>query len=289
MELQIINVGQGNWNVLKMSYSNLFYDLGTCKNENESNIKKNIIDKNSEFFDKPFGVVISHWDVDHYRLIISLEKDKKLGNVMFFVCPENRPTLTAQKAYNIIKKTTKALVFEVPNLAKGSIIGRRGETPYKRFCDNLFNHPLLQKDLNAINYLFGSNNSFFPSLSLYHSVERKNRNKNSLILVLNYSVNDYVIFTGDSYYRDLDNYVLSGLDPNMNNIYLIVPHHGGAAGKFMLNNLSFKTAEAFISVGKNHYGHPLKKNINYLEMKFSNYNVFRTDSPVPLSNIVRIL
>jgi hypothetical protein len=47
--------------------------------------------------------------------------------------------------------------------------------------------------------------------------------------------------------------------------YLVVPHHGGNAGKFTYElETKTKVTSAVISVGKNPYGHPLKRNMDSL-------------------------
>ncbi|MDO5858614.1 hypothetical protein Q2490_15115 [Myroides odoratimimus] len=284
MELEIVNVGQGNWNVFQIFGVNIFYDLGACKNESETNILNNIIKNNKKLFDREFGVVISHWDIDHYRLIISLEKLGYLKNMKFFVCPENLPTLTSEKAYKIIEAYLSLDdIYKIPNIEKGAIIGKRGETPYKHFevkaFNKMFKKPKVFYKLDIITNsdTTRTTNLLTVEIRLYHSVERKNRNKNSLVMVINYSLDDYIVFTGDSYYRDLNEYIFKDLSSSTSNVHFVVPHHGGAAGKFMLDNLKFQKGKAFISVGKdNSYGHPNIDYVRDLKVQFGSENVLMT-------------
>lgn len=73
-----------------------------------------------------------------------------------------------------------------------------------------------------------------------------------------------MILSGDALYEQLSRDIL--VDLNFQHTHhLLVPHHGGKAGRFKYAR-PFKTlfGNAIISVGKNPYGHPIENNIESL-------------------------
>jgi len=316
MELEVVNVGQGNFNVIKIGGFNLFYDLGAPLQAKEVDVD-DIVSRNCSLFNTEFGVLISHWDVDHYRLIFNLEKVGKLKNMKFLICPNHLPNMTSIKAFDIVvaKNIYIHTIYNIKNNTcfknTTNIKVNRGDTPYSKVqfsnlaLESVTDLITLCKRLSA-NFLYNCNKKYLRvllgsycyqkdliCLDLFHSVNKADRNKNSLVLVLKYqnkaSINNYVVFTGDCHYSDLDKFILSTLDFPLNEVYLVVPHHGGGAGKFILDNLNLPNGkgEAIISVGHNPYGHPLLGNIMDLRKKFPNTIVFRTDKMT--NNIVRAL
>lgn len=293
MEFEIVNVGQGNFNVLKLLHFNLFYDMGAPVDTSESIIELNIIKNNEDLFNNDFGVVISHWDVDHYRLIISLDSLKKLDNIRFFIYPDDPPTTTSKKALSIIQKYIGSEdLHPIPNIKdkiEASVVVKdiieRGDTPYAEFEDNFVlklidgqQSTMISRNLDFISkHIFGCTADYYPkSIRLYHSAKRADRNKNSLLLSIKYSDNSYVFLTGDSYYRDINKYLFKWVG-FADKVCFVVPHHGGRAGKFDLSYLTFNKGKAIISVGKdNRYKHPLPSNVGELESIFGNVNVKAT-------------
>ncbi|MDR0229872.1 MAG: hypothetical protein LBI72_12540 [Flavobacteriaceae bacterium] len=301
MELEVVNVGQGNLNVIKLQQFNLCYDLGAPIWANEIEVDT-ILDNNIKLFDEEYGVIISHWDVDHYRLIFNLNKKNKLKNMKFFICPNYLPNVTSIKAFDIVlEQNIQILTIDnIENITAfkklSTLSFKKGDTPYVKALNlclcgfNIKQRPifLIQKVENEYKEV-----TCYPiSIDLFHSVNRLDRNRNSLIMTIRYenkgsSESNYVIFTGDCYYRDLNNYVFPTLYSNINDVELIVPHHGGAAGYYTLSNLIFRKGNAIISVGKNKYGHPLSNYIRELNNRFKHKNVMRTDSVT--CNILRTL
>ena len=89
--------------------------------------------------------------------------------------------------------------------------------------------------------------------------------------------NTSVLFTGDYDYTQVCNYMLPDVRYKCNQ-FLIVPHHGGNAGKFAYAcSTQNILKDAVISVGPNPYkpSHPHTNNIAALVAK--GFSVIRTD------------
>ncbi|MHC5311042.1 hypothetical protein ACYSNM_13445 [Myroides sp. LJL116] len=113
---------------------------------------------------------------------------------------------------------------------------------YYLFLENLNN---LNLDKNTI-----------IDIKLYHSVQRKDRNRNSLVKVINCPQDAYIIFTGATSYRDINSYIFEGMFSSSDTVYFVVSHYFVPAGMYIIDDLKFDKVKAFISVGiDNSYGY----------------------------------
>src|SRR5690606_21405355 len=84
-----------------------------------------------------------------------------------------------------------------------------------------------------------------------------------------------VILPGDAHYKQISRDILPMLNyPHDHN--LVVPHHGGKAGKYCydLPSSVVTIEKAVLSYGDNHYNHPSKENISSL--KTTGFEIRRT-------------
>jgi beta-lactamase superfamily II metal-dependent hydrolase len=113
-------------------------------------------------------------------------------------------------------------------------------------------------------------------LILYNACQNRSRNKSGIALSIRKSATS-VILSGDYDYSQISKYMLPDFNYKCSH-YLVVPHHGGKAGKFVYAASPLNILEdAIISVGPNPYcpRHPHMSNINNL--RGSGFSVVRTD------------
>lgn len=217
--LEIIDVGQGNWNRVYNENCELNYDFGASMKYSESKCKE--ILSNNNCLNKDMNVlVISHWDVDHYQLIQVLE-DEKLECFDFVVVPMKRKTLTAERVYDRLRNKCKNFNY-ISNLnGKYNKLSR----VYKN---------------DKVCLMVGNG-------------RKKNINLNGIAMII-YGENSAAFLTADHNYNQIWDFML-----NLSNagslIHIVVPHHGGLAG-YRKIALNLNAGDAIVSTGQNSYGHP---------------------------------
>lgn len=197
----------------------------------------------------PFGdcpaLVISHWDLDHYRLLFSVgNSDFKMLNEVFV--SSETVSVTSQTMLNVLQKNCSCpihIIHPASKTSKSRSIGMQLETNINSFC-------FLKGEKSASTNLSG------------------------LALIVN-GKDGIALLTADHSYSQIYNNMLphlqsisqssiSSLQNTFKNIYMVVPHHGGYGKKLLANfsfgNLNFphKLQKAIVSTGTNPYNHPLK-------------------------------
>lgn len=237
LSVNIRNVGQGNWNeILSGDNVRLVYDAG-CSMFSTYNFARTLIENKIVVYerDRP-GLILSHWDKDHYHALLWMS-DEELSHFSYFVCRDYLPNATSVNLFLRLQNTIGA--------------------------QNIFTIPAETRDerggLTRLNLINPTNNHLLLFNSQYH----KNRNVSGLILALR-TQNSSVIMPGDAHYEQLSVDVLPHLAFNSNH-YLVVPHHGGRAGSYIYQTHgNVSKNEAIISVGNNHFGHPIDYYLNQL-------------------------
>lgn len=240
------NVGQANWNeIWNNDQLVLVYDCGCPMFASESAVRLYIGDRARIISNHKPGLILSHWDLDHYHALLGLA-DYELESFDYVLCPNYTPTRTSQELYQrIIGLIGTYRVFSIPSITK---------------------NPNVKKNQLALL----SNPS--GNLLLFNAVENKNRNISGLLLSLR-NHNSSIIFPADAHYRQISQYILPHLSYKHNH-HLVVPHHGGNAGKFEYDFKNLMPQEAIISVGPNSYGHP--KNNNIVDLRGIRFHVTQT-------------
>lgn len=232
------NVGQGSWNELFVDNKlKLIFDIGTSYQAKRVQVEKlNLGREELIQKDKP-GVIISHWDIDHYHCLIPMS-DETLSSIQFFCFRNYLPTLTSRKIYSRIRELLSSKnVYPIepfPKAEKGL-----GYAPLKKIKND-------------------SKNVIF-----YNSCKHQDRNQNAICLAIRKSKSS-VVLPADTHYKQISKSILPDLGYE-NEHYLIVPHHGGKAGNFLYKiDKSSKLKTAIVSVGRNSYGHPNRDYLNQL-------------------------
>ena len=241
IKVNVRNVGQGNWNeIIKNDTFLLVYDCGTDVYAEPSEIRTLIDQRNANYRnDKPV-FILSHWDKDHYHCLLGMT-DEELTYFSKYIFRDDVPNLTSRKLYSRIAS--------VISLANIYAIGADDRVPKVR--------------VTSLRPLNNTSNQ----IVLYNSQYHKNRNISGLVVSLK-TANSSVVFSGDCQYLQVSQYVLPHLNYKHDH-FLIVPHHGGKAGKYIYDNpRNMKLKKAIISVGKNTYKHPDKVYLSCLNDTF---------------------
>lgn len=222
------NVGQGNWNeIYSGNKCEIIYDLGASIHYSSLEVKK-IVKSTDAFLDRP-SLIISHWDVDHYKAIFQIESTL-INHLCCVLCPSNLPNLTSERAFRILQDNCIYINAISPS--------------YSRKIKSRVSLELMYE---------------FSNLYLFRGEKSSDRNKSGLSIAL-WNKRGAVILAGDHHYsqifRDIYSKIPSGLELN-----IITPHHGGEAGKLdrFIGKIPMVN-KAVTSTGKNSYGHPKDEN-----------------------------
>ncbi|MDI1234541.1 MAG: hypothetical protein PSX81_09685 [bacterium] len=250
ISIMVRNVGQGNWNEIKQNDSvKIVFDAGAPTNASNISVLGIIGSKAIEYSKDRPGLILSHWDKDHYHSLLGMS-NAELGGFSFFICRNFIPNLTSRKLFERIKKALG--LNNIIAIAAGNKVTRGG--------------PTCLKPLTAIN----------NQIVIYNGQRNKNRNLSGLVLTIK-TGKASAILSGDCYYEQISRDILPHLNYTCDH-YLIVPHHGGNAGNYLYNsNKRNKLKEAIISVGNNPYKppHPYQNNIKNLVI--SGFKIIRMD------------
>ena len=258
LSFKIRNVEQANWNELYLNHKAwIIYDAGAPFLAGRKEVLHMIENREDLYRSDSPGLFISHWDVDHYHSLVAMS-DETIKRFAFVVCRDHLPTLTSRILFGRFSALLSS--DKVFSISAGPSV--KGSTPLTLISD--------------------PNNQIL----IFVGHEHKDRNRSGIVLVIR-TANSNVIFSGDVHYHQLSEYVLPYIGyPGRH--YLVVPHHGGNAGKFSYEVESkAKMASAIISVGKNPYGHPFKKNtdsLNRLGFSILKTNILRSDIEVDMQD-----
>jgi beta-lactamase superfamily II metal-dependent hydrolase len=230
--LIVYDVGHGNWNEIRNKDYRLFFDIGASKYYKEKDLRSLIQRANLKTKSK-VTIVISHWDVDHYHVLFGMEKSE-LQRIEKVIAPEP-PKNKNGNVPNTIDKAIKLLENEgvvtelVPKSKKTNKSTRKIELHVSQ--------------------------SIKSNIILYRTTGAKNKNLDSIVLY-HHSSNKSVLLTGDNYYDKVYEYILA--NKKIDGLVMVVPHHGGKAGKFVKRDWKAIPIETVVcSWGDNNYGHSL--------------------------------
>ncbi|KYG57880.1 ComEC/Rec2 family competence protein [Planococcus maritimus] len=242
--LIVHDVGHGNWNQIKSDEYTVFFDIGADKYYGKEDIRA-LIQKSGLEETERFSIVISHWDVDHYHVLFKMEKSelRKIEKVIAPTPPANIKGETPKTIARVIE------LLEDENICIEFI-------PKSRKLDNSTQKVEIHFSCVINSYI-----------SLYRTTGAKNKNLDSIVLY--YEGNDKsIVLTGDNYYNKVYEFILA--PRTINKLIMVVPHHGGLAGKFIPRDwASLSTETVICSWGINNYGHSLTKLIKVFNGTFS--------------------
>lgn len=222
------NVGQGNWNeVYAENRCRIIYDLGASIHFSSLEVKQ-VVKSTNAFLDSP-SLIISHWDVDHYKAIFQIE-DTLINQLCCVMCPSILPNLTSKRAFKILQENCGYINTISPsNLRK-------------------------VKRKVSLEVLFK-----YKNLYLFRAEKSSDRNKSGLSIAL-WNKKGAAILAGDHHYSQIFLDIYNNIPPGLE-LNIVTPHHGGEAGKLdsFVGKISMVN-KAVTSTGKNSYGHPKDEN-----------------------------
>ena len=230
----IRDVGQANWNEIWKDNSLLMlYDAGAPSQASKTEVLNHIGSREHDITNCTPGIIVSHWDLDHYHSLAGMS-DATLSQLSFVICRSDPPTHTSQVLYNrLTKHLSSNRLFDIP--AEDRV---KRKVPLK-----LLSNP--------------SHNTL-----VFNAHYHKDRNRSGILFAVR-NTKSSIVFPGDAYYSQISDYILPHLQyPHTH--HLVVPHHGGEAGKFKYDFKMMRPANAIISVGVNSFNHPKHQNINSL-------------------------
>jgi len=244
IDIVVKNVGQGNWNEI---YSDgkccVIYDLGSSIHLKNSEIK-NIIHNSMAFEDRP-SLVISHWDIDHYKAIFQA-KNEQLNKICCVLCPSELPNLTSKRAFDVIRKNCNFINTLSPIKTRKVKRKVSVELEYK-----------------------------YSNFLIFNGEKSSDRNKSGISIVV-WNKTSAIILPADHHYFQIFN-DMYGHIPLGREINIITPHHGGKAGNPNVYIGKISNANiAITSTGKNSYGHPDDNNRKILSK--IGFSWMRTDN-----------
>lgn len=228
--------GQANAIIVKNEKKNgdkvsFAFDLGLPLDINlEFDADNNVDTVASQIFDSvnlssfnPQVIFISHWHLDHYRAVYTLNRDVYLGKkasvwiVPKYMAKNSSSPLSTDRLISFLINTKKVLFVDEPNKPN--------------YFEEIYNS---------------------SSVSLYRVKKDSKLNNDCIILQLNQT-----LMTGDC---DYENWVYDCKRTDTVKC-LIVPHHGDLSSKTPTEESKLKTdyanlEYAYFCVGKNEYGHP---------------------------------
>ncbi|GAA3934321.1 hypothetical protein GO495_29815 [Chitinophaga oryziterrae] len=244
--LIIKDVGQGSWTEIEVDKKlTLIFDAGTYYSTKASKVTSMYGNRDSSYQTDCPGLIISHWDVDHYHFL-KVMTDATISSLKFILCRNFTPSLMSRVIFSRLAKLNKNLISISADIRTVSV----KETPLFPYYDN-------------------------KRFTIFNSGYSRSRNKNGLSLLIRTATKS-VLLTGDQHYGQFDHFVIPSYLNYGHRHYLIVPHHGGNAGSYNFNlQQKVKKGDAIISVGSNTYGHPLPSILKCL--RAASFNIRRTD------------
>lgn len=222
--LKVWNVGQGNYNELMTSDSPyLIYDAGKDV-FSKGGVKKHKCKLTGELKNGLPLFVLSHWHADHYSLLFALE-NKDLMRIQYYVFPsyvKNLSVFLFVTRLNLIGANVD--MMKLPFSNKWESLGFKNIT--------LFSNKYVSSNVND------------SGLTLFVKGAKGN-----------------AMLPGDCKYTIAEgetNEAIEKMGAQNRDLCLVIPHHGGKAGKSVTYNVpEAKAIEGIVSVGENNgYGHP---------------------------------
>lgn len=226
IKLIVHNVGQGNMNEIKQSdESYIIFDAGTAVLN--KNVPYHIVDNKLQAVLKSSSLplfVLSHWHTDHYSFLFELQ-NIYLSKIKSFIFPN------CVKSFGVY-------CF----IAKLNLLGKAVTMQKLQHVK-----PWEKRQLNDKVILFAN------------KYVKTNINNSGLTLFVQGDENNAML-PGDCNYRIAEGQANDIITHPMGNHihYLVIPHHGGLAGKVSYNIKNAPCRQGIISVGENDYGHPMK-------------------------------
>lgn len=249
MELLVHDVGQGNCNEIRLNGNPyVLFDAGTLSSVGTNQFNQCVKKLEDELSANDLSLfVLSHWDIDHFSLLFSLS-DACLKRFRYCIFPAH------------VNGLSEFLFIRSLYIlgSKVAVSAHPSSVPWQQYP---LNHSIT---LFVNKYLKSSTNN--SGLNLFVKGDTNN-----------------AMLPGDCRYRLVESQVNKVLSSPMGSghvHYLVVPHHGGAAGAFSYSIPNASRIDGIISVGPNHYRHPLPGTLSQLKSVVSKLSITNDEGDV---------
>jgi hypothetical protein len=241
VEIVVRRVGQGNWNeIVSANIAILVFDFGCNFRYSRPEMMELVGNKEQEYGNVRPILIVSHWDLDHYCLLKTFSSFNCFSQVYARTPP---PNLTSRILYSKMKQELGPRFVRI----ECGESTKRSPIPLIHFV------------------------SIYGFIKLFNGEQSRSRNTSGMCCLVETEFG-MAILSADHHYDQIFKYVVGKTKKEKE--ILVVPHHGGNAGKITLTNIGNSEKIAVISVGKNGYGHPNEEVVRALER--NNYSVYVT-------------
>lgn len=237
------DVGQGNANGLFTKDKALLYDLGAHNSANNVKVKRTFYSEYNLYKGKEYGLIISHWDIDHYQQLC-VAPNIFFHRMSFIIFPAVVNTVAA--AQLILQFSSATYCNRCFAVLPAKAI--RGNDSFKHIMS-----------------CFTDSTCF----DLYCGQNKYGKNNSGLVFCVD-GFERLALFTGDRERWNKANFTETAQDKEL---VIIVPHHGAKKPDIPPVNHPWK---ALVSVGNNIWSHPDATKIK--QYQTLGYDVKRTDN-----------
>lgn len=237
IKVKVKKVGQGSWNeIYSDDICKIVFDIGSSILASENDCRA-LLKGNLALSDRP-TLFISHWDIDHYNLLMYVS-NKEISNLCCVFVPSECISLTSK---NIVQRLEDHCTYL---------------RPIKPFTNRLVKRKTSLRPLYSGKHYVLMGGEF-----------SRNKNLSGLALIVWYSDGCAFLCADHSYYQVYENMkkayheyakgliaksAILGITQKVN---IVVPHHGGDGGKIESRyNINYP-GQGVVSTGINKYGHP---------------------------------
>lgn len=219
------NVGQGNWNEVWLnSQLEFVHDIGASTKASHGECRRII--RTSGLRAQTPVLLISHWDIDHYHVLIAMEPNEIQQFRLAFV-PSLLLSNTSKRALELLKKELRHRLHILPFAP-----GRR-----------------VKWKVSLVTACGGK------GYRVFRGEHSSDTNKAGLALAV-WGCDDTALLPGDHHYHQVFDDMMASL-PDGKQIHMVTPHHGGRAGRMPDHLCKGYAGRAVTSVGQNSYGRPM--------------------------------
>lgn len=244
IRLEVVDCGHANWNQIYFSDGILIYDTGACQSYTRKDVRDLVRKRAIAKEILPVYVIISHWDIDHYQALQRFTI-KELQKISCIYVPSQVPNTAT---YKRIKARLDCVNVPIQALQPATKL----------------------KHDRTIELLHFPSPAQLPSrIQIFRASTGQSRNQTGIALGI-VGAKKNALLTGDHHYPKLIKITnhLSQANP----LVLVVPHHGGHAGKLDPQEWLkvFSKIETPISCGKNNWNHPYSSVLRNLSLMQGN-------------------
>lgn len=228
VEVYVHDVGQGNWNEVRVDRKAVVvYDLGAAWPMRAAGVRMLVAPADQRYQQEQPSLIVSHWDVDHYQGLIGLS-DAAIQSFTRIVLRSTAPNRTSSQVLNRLRALNPSALVSLNAEPRGTIASQL----------------VLKQNLGW--------------LKVYNARMSSSRNKSGIALTVE-SNTATAVLPADHHYLQITRDLLPQL-PSKKRHHLVIPHHGGRAGRMTYTAGTRPLGIAVLSADPNRYPHLVQRN-----------------------------